>query len=247
VRSGEELKRVDLFSWGLSGSYDLLAASEGRPNPASDISSSVDLNRVQGVNLNFRSSHDPYRQLRFNSYSAQASFGLTGRLPGAPGAATDDSAGATTRPVQGAEPATPGYDRAPSVYDAPPSAGASVGESLDWRASVGFSISGSRTVFSGLESSARVNGNLDLKLSKNWGMLYNLDYSFETNEFTYQGLSLRRDLHCWEASFSYSATPRSSEFYFKISVKSLPDLKFESGPGLGALDTISGLSPSGGF
>jgi lipopolysaccharide export system protein LptA len=255
VRSGEELKRVDLFSWSLNGSYDLLAASEGRPMPASDISSAVDLNRIQGVNLNFRSSHDVYNQLRFNSYSAQASFGLTGRLPGSSGdkaAASSSDGDAPTAPlggavVESARPATPGYDRAPSVYDTPQSAGASVGEALDWRASFGFSISGSRTTFSGIESTARLNGKFDLKLSRNWGLLYNNDYSFETNEITYQQLSLRRDLHCWEAAFTYSATPRSSEFYFRISVKSLPDLKFESGQGLGAFDTLSGISPTGGF
>lgn len=253
VRSGEELKRLDLFSWSLNGSYDLLAASEGRERPASDISSALDLNRIEGVNLNFRSSHDPYNQLRFNSYSAQASFGLAGKLPGSPGSevaqatADGESPPASDAAVQSALPSTPGYDRAPSVFDAPPSAAASVGESLDWRASFGFSISGTRTVFSGLESRARINSNFDVRLSKNWGLQYRNDYDFEANEFTFQGLSLQRDLHCWEAAFSYNATPLSSEFYFRISVKSLPDLKFESGAGLGAFDTLSGVAPGGGF
>jgi hypothetical protein len=78
-------------------------------------------------------------------------------------------------------------------------------------------------------------------------MRYGNAYSFETKNLTYQRLELTRDLHCWQAAFSYSATPGTSEFYFRISVKDLPELKLESGPGLGTSDILSTVSPGGSF
>jgi hypothetical protein len=37
----------------------------------------------------------------------------------------------------------------------------------------------------------------------------------------------------------------NKEFYFSIRVKSLPDVKFESGPGFGALETLNSFTPGG--
>lgn len=254
VRRGGETKRVDLFSWRLGGSYDILAARDGRPRPATDIQSSLNLNRVQGVSLNFSSVHDPYRRLRARSFSAQAGFQLSGKLPGAPGEnAATAPAGAAPAPDDGSTPppdqpaeAQPavGYDDAPSVYDRPKSGGAQ-SDALTWRTGFTFSWSGNRGSDDQINGVANVSANADLRLSKNWGMRYTDAYSFETKEFTYHQVDLSRTLHCWEAAFSYRASPLQNEFYFRISVRDLPDLKFESGPGLGAFDSLSRLAPGG--
>ena len=246
VRRAGEARRVDLFSWRLDGSYDILAARNGQLHPASDVRSGVNLNRVQGVSLNFSSVHDPYRQLRVRSFSAQAGFQLSGTLPGAPGesAAPAGSGSPAGGEAEGATPAE-GYDDAPSNYDRSREGGEGKSEALTWRSGFTFSWSGNRVIDDRINGVANVSSNFDLRLSKNWGMRYANAYSFETSEFTYHRVDLSRTLHCWEAAFSYNATPLQNEFYFRISVRDLPDLKFESGPGLGAFDSLSRLAPGG--
>ncbi len=42
-----------------------------------------------------------------------------------------------------------------------------------------------------------------------------------------QTLSLYRDLHCWEARFSWYPTGFNKGFFFKINIKDIPQIKFE--------------------
>ena len=252
VRSGDELKRLNLFGWRLNGTYDLLAARGGAARPASNISSFLDLNQIKLMTLNFSSVHDPYHQLRFQSFTFRSNLGLAGRLPGAPsdkdsGGWEEEVPAADDAKVRPDQPDEPGYDRQASIYKGTDRIDEKAKESLTWRATFGFSWAGTRSATSSIEESANLDAGLDVQLSKNWGMRYANAYSFESKNLTYQRLELTRDLHCWQAAFSYSATPGISEFYFRISVKALPDLKLESGPGLGTTDILSGIAPGGTF
>lgn len=253
IRSGDELKRLNLFGWRLSGSYDLLAARGGAARPASNISSTLDLNQIKLMTLNFSSVHDPYNQFRFQSYNFRSSLGLSGRLPGAGVGSGGDGwqdvadPGSDTGRARPSIPDEPGYDRQASIYQGTDRLDEEGKESLTWRANFGFSLSGSRSGSSSIDETANLDAGLDLQLSRNWGMRYVNAYSFESKNLTYQRLELTRDLHCWQAAFSYSATPGISEFYFRISVKALPELKLESGPGLGTSDILSTVSPGGSF
>jgi len=253
IRSGDELKRVNLFGWRLNGTYDLLAARNGASRPASNISSFLDLNQIKLMTLNFNSVHDPYNQFRFQSFNFRSSLGLAGRLPGsrieqgASGWEEVADPASDEDGIQSATPAEPGYDRQSNVYKGTDRLDEEGKESLTWRANFGFSWSGSRAASASIDETANLDGSLDLQLSKNWGMRYANAYSFDTKGLTYQRLELTRDLHCWQAAFSYSATPGISEFYFRISVKALPELKLESGPGLGTSDILSRVSPGGAF
>jgi len=253
IRSGDEVKRVNLFGWRLNGTYDLLAARGGAVRPASNISSTLDLNQIKLMTLNFSSVHDPYNQFRFQSYNFRSSLGLSGRLPGSGSGNAGDGwqdvadPGSDSGKARPSVPDEPGYDRQASIYQGTDRIDEAAKESLTWRANFGFSLSGSRSGSSSIDEVANLDASLDLQLSRNWGMRYGNAYSFETNNLTYQRLELTRDLHCWQAAFSYSATPGISEFYFRISVKALPELKLESGPGLGTTDILSTVSPTGAF
>lgn len=242
VKSGDDLKRTDLLTWQLGGSYNLLAAHRGEAHPASDISSAMDIHRVKNVGLNFRSTHDPYRQLRFLTLSLQGSVGFHGNLPGG----TSSPEAPARGPTPGTE-ATDGFDTTPSIYRGPTGGGQETGDALSWNASFGLSYSGSRDSYDRMNTQANLNSSLDVRLTKNWQMTYSSLYAFETKQFNYQRLELSRALHCWEAVFSYSATPFQNEFYFRISVKAMPEIKFERGPGLGAFDSITSLTPGGSF
>ena len=48
-----------------------------------------------------------------------------------------------------------------------------------------------------------------------------------TRRIAAQSLSLYRDLHCWEARFSWYPSGFNRGFYFKINIKDIPQIKFE--------------------
>ena len=59
-----------------------------------------------------------------------------------------------------------------------------------------------------------------------------LDYSVNlelipTRSLVAQSLSLYRDLHCWEARFAWYPTGFNKGYYFKISIKDIPQIKLE--------------------
>ncbi len=61
----------------------------------------------------------------------------------------------------------------------------------------------------------------------NWGVSYNTQYNFTTDEFTQHVLRLDRDLHRWRATFSFIKSPNGNfAFNFFISLLDQPDIKF---------------------
>ena len=54
-----------------------------------------------------------------------------------------------------------------------------------------------------------------------WRISYGLNYDIEGRKLTAQNLSVYRDLHCWEARFSWHPTGFNSGFYFKINIKGI--------------------------
>ncbi len=60
-----------------------------------------------------------------------------------------------------------------------------------------------------------------------WRISYGLNYDIEGRKLTAQNLSVYRDLHCWEARFSWHPTGFNSGFYFKINIKGIPQIKLE--------------------
>ncbi|MBI5416754.1 LPS-assembly protein LptD [Candidatus Poribacteria bacterium] len=94
-------------------------------------------------------------------------------------------------------------------------------------------------------SYASFNAALQFKLTKNWSVLYKeffrnskIHQTFYLNEFLHnfkreeQSIELKRDLHCWEASFimSQRLSPYedvlTQEYTIKFSIKALPDKDF---------------------
>ncbi|MDE0462044.1 MAG: hypothetical protein OXH93_06540, partial [Caldilineaceae bacterium] len=59
-----------------------------------------------------------------------------------------------------------------------------------------------------------------------------IDYSINIDvlpdaKISAQSLSLYRDLHCWEARFSWYPAGFNKGFFFKINIKDIPQIKFE--------------------
>ena len=70
-----------------------------------------------------------------------------------------------------------------------------------------------------------------LNPTRNWRLDYSINYDLMARDVTAQNLSIYRDLHCWEARFSYYPTGYASGFYFKINIKQIPQIRFEHGRG----------------
>ncbi len=64
-------------------------------------------------------------------------------------------------------------------------------------------------------------------ITKNWRISYRQNYNVRERESTEKVVELHRDLHCWEGSFTWIPDGSRQGYYFKLSVKQLPDIKFE--------------------
>jgi hypothetical protein len=91
-------------------------------------------------------------------------------------------------------------------------------------------------------STARSNGSLGLNLSRNWRLEYAAQYDLRKRDLVSQNFSVTRDLHCWQAQFTRSISGETKEYYFKISVKNLPEVYYEQGSkglrGFGGVDQL---------
>ena len=75
--------------------------------------------------------------------------------------------------------------------------------------------------------------NGSINLTKKFGLTFNAGYDFEANELTPGSISMSRDLHCWQMSFSWVPIGFRKSWNFTIRVKSsmLSDLKYEKSSG----------------
>lgn len=64
-------------------------------------------------------------------------------------------------------------------------------------------------------------------ITKNWRISYRQNYNVRERESTEKVVELHRDLHCWEGTFTWIPDGSRQGYYFKLSVKQLPDIKFE--------------------
>jgi len=73
------------------------------------------------------------------------------------------------------------------------------------------------------------NINLGFNLTKNWKITYRARFDLVEKEFVSQDFVFYRDLHCWEARFTWTPTGSYKRFFFRINIKSpmLKDLKYE--------------------
>jgi len=74
---------------------------------------------------------------------------------------------------------------------------------------------------------ASLNGSFSL--TKNWKITASSRYDFSANKFISANLSIYRDLHCWEMSFTTIPFGTWKSYTFRINIKSsvLKDLKYE--------------------
>lgn len=73
-----------------------------------------------------------------------------------------------------------------------------------------------------------LNADMDFQLSPNWAVTWATSYSLTDGEFGSHRLNFRRDLHEWQANFSFYQTPNgNTAFEFYVELLHNRDLRFD--------------------
>jgi len=200
MRGGKE-EKVSLLSGSISTSYNF----EAEETKWSNLSSSLRTRLAQRINLSVSAVHDLYDpktlDLRWtNPRLKTISFSAATSLKG--------GASAFVASSQWAEP------------DTIPAGG------LPFNASISYRYLESRSL---MRTAKRhwIGGTLQISPTPNWRVKFNTNYDLVNHRTSDQSFEFYRDLHCWEGRFTWVPGGGRKGYYFKISVKALPDVKIE--------------------
>jgi hypothetical protein len=103
-----------------------------------------------------------------------------------------------------------------------------------WTASLRYAYSRSPRIYlpPGLDYDDRgiqtLDGQFSFPLTPGWGVSWNTSYSLTDREFGSHALNFRRDLHEWQANFSFYKTPTgNSAFQFYVELLHAPEIRFD--------------------
>ena len=75
--------------------------------------------------------------------------------------------------------------------------------------------------------SRNIQGSTRFSITPKWAMQWSTNYDFVRKEFGMHTVSLRRELHDWDAIFAFTQSPNGNfAFNFFIALRAQPDLKF---------------------
>ena len=229
---GREL-RLDLFTLRNGISYDLLASDAGR-KPLSNFSSSLNILSSLPVNQSWTVTHDPY------------SWRLLG-------SSVTTRARVSSRSFPGGNAASPGGDSAPldigqeagDVGGDAASGSVLGGTALLSEAKGGnagqWAIDVSHTAQRGVtgSTSSSLVFNSSWSPTRNWALTFNTQYDLKNGDNTAQSWSVHRQIHCWELSFDRRFLGGEWQYYLRVNIIDLPDIKAERG------DRFSGRAGTG--
>ena len=203
-KSGEQEKKLDLFTLGFSSSYNFKADSY----KWSYLSTSLRSSTIPHLTFTASASHDLYDRdkqkldifgAKLKSLSLSSNFNIAGQMTTLGGHNQIDSSGAMFP---------------------------SKGEKKPWSLSVGHRYSETRGDLS-TSITHWLTISSEFSLTDNWKVSFSQNYDIRNKELTERSFSFYRDLHCWEAVFYWIPNGSRKGYYFRIGVKAIPDIKFE--------------------
>lgn len=101
--------------------------------------------------------------------------------------------------------------------------------SIPWNISISYSFSQSQAYPGAyISRMSSISGSLSFNLTEKWQIsLYGLSYDFVRKQHYIPSISITRDLHCWQMSFSWSPMGMLEGYRFELRVKApqLQDIK----------------------
>ncbi len=229
----------ELFSLGLSTSYNFKADSL----KWSDLGGSINIkplvhssgSAVSGLGLDVTTRHSFYDQeevsperwvtvnrsadggLRLLDYNLTTSL----KIQGGQAKKDEKRAADTSGTISGAK------DQPAAKFWRP--------NPIPWTAGIALHYGDSRINPAIISRNAWANINLDIQATKSWKINSDMRIDLIKENFASMGITLYRDLHCWEGRLTWRPVGVSSGYYLIISVKSphLKDVKVEKREGVG--------------
>jgi len=206
LSSGETERKVSLLNFGLSTRYDF----ERDARRWSTLSGNVRTNLARRLDLSADATWDLYNAQtlklqwanpRLLNFSVSAAMSLRGTM-----------SALTSVTALGEETRSRDTSQA--------------GGKLPFNASFSYRYDETR----GLTSTSRTNWigwRFDFSPTTNWSVQYQSTYDLAQHRVTDERFEFHRDLHCWQAVFYWVPGGGRQGYYFRISVKAIPDIKIE--------------------
>jgi len=242
IKKGDEDKKIDLFSWRMSSSYNFAADSMKLANLRSSIRSKI----AGKLNLDLSMTHDFYKfdiaQNRrigeFNKnnngnlyprlINARLSTGF--RLLGASWSDGKDEETDTEKDTTIIENDLSG----PGLKNPLKNMRNTIGNKKSWNTNISLSYAYSAINPSNPRKTFWANTTSTINVTSKWRVSYRARFDLIKRDLVSHSFSIYRDLHCWELSLNWTPTGLGQGINFRLNVKSptLRDLKIEKRGGI---------------
>jgi len=234
----ESQKKIDLFSWNMSTSYNFIADSM----KLSNLRSTVRTKLGKTLRLDLSMTHDFYKIRELNGYHKRINelnrlprlinaristgFKMSGKFMNLTDEASDE-VGIDSLEIDN-------IDFSNSFGTEIPSKSPLENTGKLWSTSLSLSYSLNKSNPLKPTESFWINTNTDFQVTDFWKVKYSARIDILDKELVSQNFSIYRDLHCWELSLNWTPTGFGRGVYLRINVKSptFRDLKIEQKSGL---------------
>ena len=234
----ENQKKIDLFSWNMSTSYNFVSDSLKLSNLRSSIRTKLgDL-----IRLDLSMTHDFYKTVETNGYFKR--INKLNRLPRLINARIS-----TGFKISGEIFNLSSEKLEEIIFDSSLAEDSNIinkfesnkskstnlgGTGKLWSTSFSLSYSLNKSNPLNPSESFWINTNTDIQLTDYWKVKYTARVDILEKELVSQNFSIYRDLHCWELSLNWTPSGFGRGVYLRINVKSptFRDIKIEQKSGL---------------
>jgi lipopolysaccharide assembly outer membrane protein LptD (OstA) len=250
IGEGEKAKKFDLFTWNLSTSYNWKAtqfklgdlSSRLQGNPSRNLSLSLnttysfykvnaDGNRidqlyVDDINWDDWKGWFKHRWTRLTYISGNVRLSLKGRAKTGVSETIESPEEMEQNLIEEEKLSNIPGDRFDMDEEI-------TGLDIPWDLNLNINYTENRRNPLNITKTFWSNINLGFNLTKNWKISYRARLDLVEKDFVSQDFVFYRDLHCWEARFTWTPRGPYKRFHFRISIKSpmLRDIKVEKGTG----------------
>ena len=252
---GEEKKKRDLFTLNFSSSYnfaaDSLKFSSLRSSfRASPITKAQDLGPLESLSLDLTTSHSFYKygaNGEYDEYYFEPENGRILRLTSFDiSTSSKFSIGTLIHPRQKVRydedqvetelaPTEAQFDTTLQLEKKKPQLKEWYLGQIPWDLDLSFHYTLSKYNPNNPSKTFWMNASVDASITTNWQVSYNTRVDLIDHKVISAGLTIYRDLHCWEARLIWNPLGIGQGYYLKINIKSpqLQDIKVEKRRGQG--------------
>jgi len=218
--SGDEERKIDVFTMRFDGSYDFVKEER----KLSDINASLRTAAIPHLSLDYRSTYSYYnfdnsRRPITNPMLVNSTIQTT--ITGGLGAGKREKDSSARPAGEGKLPVeNPPGDKSAERE--------TVGLGGTFTISHRYSVSRNST---GTTKTQWLDFSTELQPTPNWSISYRAHYDLKARQISSQQLDIGRDMHCWEGRFTWIPSGSLAGYYIRINIKSLPDIKLEKSEG----------------